>query len=215
MNYYKFHIGDFKSHTAHLEPLEELAYRRLLDEIYLHEKPLPDDIDQIARCIRMRTHCDCIAVVLHEFFERTADGWIQGRAMEEIDEFKAKSDKAKASANARWAKKHKGFKKADANALRTQSEGNANHKPITNNHNTKIKRPESVEEQVWDDFVAHRKRCKADITTTALARIETQAKKAGWSLNDALAECVSRGWKGFNCDWVQAKQVNKGGEEWI
>ena len=118
MNYYKFHIGDFKSHTAHLEPLEELAYRRLLDEIYLHEKPLPDDIDQIARCIRMRTHCDCIAVVLHEFFERTADGWIQGRAMEEIDEFKAKSDKAKASANARWAKKHKGFKKDDANALR-------------------------------------------------------------------------------------------------
>lgn len=209
MNYYKFHIGDFKSHTAHLEPLEELAYRRLLDEIYLHEKPLPDDIDQIARCIRMRTHCDCIAVVLHEFFERTADGWIQGRAMEEIDEFKAKSDKAKASANARWAKKHKGFKKADANALRTQSEGNANHKPITNNHNTKIKRPESVEEQVWDDFVAHRKRLKADITQTALNRIETQAKKAGWKLNDALAECVSRGWKGFNCDWVEKKEQRK------
>ena len=40
MNYYPFHIGDYASHTRHLTLMEDLAYRRLLDLYYLHERPL-------------------------------------------------------------------------------------------------------------------------------------------------------------------------------
>ena len=34
MIYYPFHIGDYIAHTAHLDPIEDCAYRRLLDAYY-------------------------------------------------------------------------------------------------------------------------------------------------------------------------------------
>jgi len=55
MNYYPFHVGDYASHTAHLEPMEDLAYRRLLDLYYLRETPLPADIQSTAKLVRMRS----------------------------------------------------------------------------------------------------------------------------------------------------------------
>lgn len=129
------------SKTGFLEPLEDLAYRRMLDLCYLTEKPLPESIDEIAMLIRMRSHCDSIAVVLRYFFELTADGYINDMAVRVIAEYQGKSSKAKASAGARWEKERakklnesKGLCDGDANALRTECEGNANHKPITNNH---------------------------------------------------------------------------------
>lgn len=152
MHYYKFNIGDYASHTQHLEPIEDIAYRRMLDWIYLHESPLPDSPEQIARLIRMRTHCEDIANVLREFFTLTDHGWMQEKASIEIDAYKDKSNKAKASAEARWAKKPEN---RDANALQPQSEGNANHKPLTINHKplTKVskafKKPSLEEVQTY------------------------------------------------------------------
>jgi uncharacterized protein YdaU (DUF1376 family) len=128
MHYYQFNIGDYASHTAHLDPLEDIAYRRMLDYCYLNECGLPETIESIARVIRMRTHCDCIATVLQEFFFSHDDGtWHHTRVDSEILAYKGKSAKASQSARKRWDN-------VDANALPTQSEGNANHKPITNNH---------------------------------------------------------------------------------
>ena len=145
MHYYKFNIGDYTSHTSHLDPLEDITYRRMLDWLYLHESPLPDSIDQIARLIRMRTHNECIEIVLREFFKLTDYGWIQENAMNEIDAYKEKSQKAKASAEARWAKKPI---KPDANALRSECESNANHKPLTINQEPINKdKPDSLD---WD-----------------------------------------------------------------
>lgn len=118
MHYYQFNIGDYQSHTAHLDEMEDLAYRRLLDWAYLHESPIPLDIGLIARQIRMRSHTDCIESVLQEFFVRTDDGWVSQRVQQEIEAVGIKKQKARASANARW----------NANALRSESEGNA---PIT------------------------------------------------------------------------------------
>jgi len=134
MHYYTFNIGDYTSHTAHLEPLEDLAYRRMLDWCYLHESPLPDSIEQIAKLVRMRTHCDCIANVLQEYFTKTEYGWEQSRIMRDIEEYHSKSEKASKAAKARWAQKPK---ESNANALQTHSERNANQEPITNNHKPK------------------------------------------------------------------------------
>ncbi len=80
MHYYQFNIGDYKSHTEHLSEIEDLCYRRLLDWYYLHEVPIPLDLNETARQIRMRTHTDCIAIVLHEYFEQSENGWIHHRA---------------------------------------------------------------------------------------------------------------------------------------
>ena len=119
MHYYQFNIGDYKSHTEHLSEMEDLAYRRLLDWYYLHESPIPLDISETARQIRMRSHTDCITSVLQEYFERTDKGWIHSRADREIAKTDEKSSKAADSAKKRWEK--------HANAMRTHSECNATH----------------------------------------------------------------------------------------
>lgn len=77
----------------------------------------------------------------------------------------------------------------------------------------KLACPESVQGSVWKDFIQYRKDKKAPLTPTAIKAIESEAVKAGWSLEAALAETMARGWQGFKADWVQAKAApaNDGG----
>jgi uncharacterized protein YdaU (DUF1376 family) len=213
MHYYQFNIGDYKSHTEHLSEMEDLTYRRLLDWYYLHETPIPLDEQEVARQIRMRSHSDCIAVVLREYFERTEEGWIHHRANKELAKAGEKSTKASESAKARWNKQK------DANALRTQSEGNATHNTLPITQDTEHKKsativatPEGVSESVWQDFVKHRKAKKAQVTQTVIDGIAKQAQIAGWSLDDALKEVVLRNWQSFKADWVADKNLSQTGQ---
>jgi uncharacterized protein YdaU (DUF1376 family) len=130
MHYYQFNIGDYQSHTSHLSEIEDLVYRRLLDWYYLHECPIPLDESEVSRQIRMRSHTESIAIVLREYFVCTENGWIHHRANKEISKADEKSEKASASAKARWSKK-------DANALQTQSESNATHNTLPITQDTK------------------------------------------------------------------------------
>jgi uncharacterized protein YdaU (DUF1376 family) len=133
MHYYQFNIGDYTSHTAHLDPLEDIAYRRMIDYCYLNECGLPESVDDIARVIRMRTHSDCIAIVLQEYFYLHNDGTYRHKRVEqEIKSYREKSVKAAEAARKRWGN-------VDANALPAHSERNANHKPITINQEPDIK----------------------------------------------------------------------------
>lgn len=206
MYYYCFNIGDYQSHTSHLSDIEDLVYRRLLDWYYLHECPIPLDEVEISRQIRMRTHSESIAIVLREYFECTSDGWIHHRANKEIAKADEKSQKASESAKARWNKPK------DANALPAQSEGNATQDTIHITQDTKHNKkttvvvcPDFVDQQVWNDFLSIRKAKKSPMTETALKGIEREAKKAGWSLEKAISECVTRGWQSFKADWVKEK----------
>lgn len=92
MNYYPFHLGDYAAHTAHLEPMEDLAYRRMLDLYYRAEKALPLDVQEIARLTRLRDHAATIRDVLNEFFTRSDDGWHSKRADDELTEMKVKQE---------------------------------------------------------------------------------------------------------------------------
>jgi len=51
--WYKFHLGDYITHTTHLSDAEDLAYRRLLDLYYISEAPIPSDTAFVARKIRL------------------------------------------------------------------------------------------------------------------------------------------------------------------
>jgi uncharacterized protein YdaU (DUF1376 family) len=86
MHFYKFHIGDYMSHTRHLSLMEDLAYRRLLDFYFLHEQPIKHR--DAARHIGMRDHEEDVLTVLNEFFLSTDDGFVNPRANKEIEEFK-------------------------------------------------------------------------------------------------------------------------------
>jgi uncharacterized protein YdaU (DUF1376 family) len=209
MHYYSFNIGDYQSHTNHLSDLEDLAYRRLLDWYYLHESPIPTDIEETARQIRMRSHSDCIASVLREYFELTKKGWVHHRADREISKVGEKSDKASASAKARWNKAK------DANALRPQSEGNATHNtlPITQDtkHNKKatvVACPDGLDDSVWQDWLKIRKSKKAPLTETAWKLFVNECNKAGWTIDAAIKECCLRNWASFKAEWTKDKQTH-------
>ena len=212
MHYYKFNIGDYASHTSHLDPLEDIAYRRMLDWVYLHESPLPDSSDQIARLIRMRTHCEEIANVLREFFTLTDYGWIQEKAFNEIDSYKEKSTKAKASAAARWAKKPI---ESDANALQPDSERNANHKPLTSNQEpVTSNQKEAIDYSslcMTDDQITEVKRIRKQnkggkITQRVIDGLAKEFEKAagmGLGAEQILTEWEMRGWKSFKAEWCK------------
>ena len=129
MNYYEHHIGDFDTATAHLSLVEDAIYTRMLRLYYRQEGPLPTDPLAIARLIRARDEMETVKSVLHEFFRLSDDGWHNQRADEDIEKFKAKQNKARASADARWSNVKPGCER-NANASETHDERNALQSPV-------------------------------------------------------------------------------------
>jgi uncharacterized protein YdaU (DUF1376 family) len=87
MRHFQHHIGDYAAATAHLSVLEDGIYHRLLRRYYETERPLPADIAEVARLIRLkhRHELRLLPRVLKEFFSLSQDGWRQSRADKEIN----------------------------------------------------------------------------------------------------------------------------------
>jgi uncharacterized protein YdaU (DUF1376 family) len=156
MHFYKFHIGDYMSHTRHLSLLEDLAYRRLLDFYFLHEQPIKHR--DAARQIGMREHEEDVLTVLNEFFLSTDNGFVNPRANKEIEEYKAHQGTSAYGAFIRDNQSLKSVVQKDVyiqhfssgtldtyiKTLRTQDvpimstssihDATTNHKPLTINH---------------------------------------------------------------------------------
>lgn len=215
MHYYTFNIGDYASHTKGLTLLEDLAYRRLLDEYYLAERPLNGCSTTVARMIGMRGHEAEVEYILHSFFTQNEQGgWVNDRADREIQHFKSKSEKAAQAGKASAARR---LNERSTNVERTLNERQLtnNQEPITNNQDIKdkpqtaratrssVSRPDDVDEQVWNDWLATRKVKKAPVTQTALDGIHREAQKAGLTLEAALQTMCERGWQGFKAEWMK------------
>lgn len=72
-----------------------------------------------------------------------------------------------------------------------------------------VQKPESVSEQVWNDFTALRTKRRAPITETALKGIQREAEKAGITLEEALSTCCERGWQGFMAEWYRREKLEQ------
>lgn len=125
MHYYQFNIGDYASHTRHLSPMEDLAYRRLLDLYYLHERPLNADATVVAKQIGLREHVDAVHEVLKEFFEATPEGYRSNRADREIEHFHSKIEQASRAGKASAQRR--------INARSTDVQLTNNQEPVTKN----------------------------------------------------------------------------------
>ena len=205
MHYYQHHIGDYRAATAHLSNEEDLAYRRLLDMYYDTEKMIPSDTEWVARRIRMDV--TVVEAVLVDMFIELEDGWHHNRCEREIELYKEKLETASRAGKASAAKRAE----QKSNGRSSTDQPTKNHKPRTNNHKPVNTAPVGVDQKVWEDFVQLRKAKKAEITETALKGIQKEADKAGYSLQEALETCCSRGWVGFKADWVKedAKKAGK------
>ena len=87
MIWYKFHLGDYITHTTHLSDAEDLAYRRLLDLYYMSEAPISLNTELVARKIRL--DLDITESVLGEFFDKTENGYFNYRCDAEIAKYQA------------------------------------------------------------------------------------------------------------------------------
>lgn len=229
MHFYKFHIGDYMSHTRHLSHYEDLAYRRLLDFYFLHEQPIRHR--DAARHIGMRDHEEDVLTVLNEFFLSTENGFVNVRADKEIAEFRKHQA---VSAFGAFVRDNPSLKeiasKEDfvyhylngsiddyistlrANDVQVMGTSSTDDAPLTNNHNhnhkpirekaTVVATPEGVSDSVWQEFKSLRKAKKAPITQRAIDALTNEANKAGWTLEKALEECIVRGWQAFKADWI-------------
>jgi uncharacterized protein YdaU (DUF1376 family) len=232
VNYYPFHIGDYLSATRHLSWEEDAAYRRLLDTYYTTEKPLPADLRSVCRLVLAQTDTqrEAVRIVLEEFFELTEFGWINHRADVEIDAMRDKQQKQREKANKRWQKPREELGNAPAVPQHTKDDAAASNTnadampptptptptPTPVNVNTKSAPRFDAQahlsslgvcEGVARDWLAQRKTLKAAATETAIAGIQSEAMKAGVTLERALAECCSRGWRGFKAEWLKSGQA--------
>lgn len=127
MIWYKFHLGDYITHTTHLSDAEDLAYRRLLDLYYMSESPIPLDTAVVARKIRL--DLDITESVLSEFFEITEEGYQNTRCDAEIAKYQHQ-----VATNRSLGKRGGRPKKTESE---TESKPNTNPKKIKNkNKNT-------------------------------------------------------------------------------
>jgi uncharacterized protein YdaU (DUF1376 family) len=125
--WYKFHLGDYITHTTHLSDAEDLAYRRLLDLYYMSEAPIPLDAQSVARKIRL--DLDITESVLGEFFEHTPEGYRNNRCDAEIAKYQHQVE-----TNRSLGKRGGRPKKTESE---TESKPNTNPKKIQNkNKNT-------------------------------------------------------------------------------
>ena len=198
--------------------MQDLAYRRLLDLYYLHEKPIPEENPW--SYIGLNDCSTDVQRVLNDYFVLTPKGWVNKRANEQIDEYRNKQKSAslagKKSAEVRKANKEAPSEQT-LNDRSTDVQLNINHKPLTIKHKP-IKdnyvSPEGVLPEVWQDFVQQRKAKKAAITETAIKGIEREANKAGITLNAALQEICARGWTGFKAEWY-TKEKQDSEPAWV
>jgi uncharacterized protein YdaU (DUF1376 family) len=211
MHYYQFNIGDYASHTRHLSPIEDIAYRRLLDLYYLHERPLNSGLTSVARQINLREYESEVKSVLEEFFTLMDDGWINVRADKEIAHFRGKIEQASRAGRASAERR--------SNARSTDVQPTNNHKPITNNQIKErnpivpAELPDWLNKTDWNDFVEMRKKLKKPMTDRAvklmLSKLETMKNK-GINTSEVLQKSILANWSDVYEPKVQTQQNSMG-----
>jgi uncharacterized protein YdaU (DUF1376 family) len=159
MHYYQFNIADYQTHTRHLSLIQDICYRRMLDWVYLHEKPLPSEPKEVARILLLNECLTDVEQVLNEYFTLVEHGWVNVRALSEIQVYNDKLHKASLAGKASGVARKNNIKqsvnkdKQTLNERSTDVEPNKNHKPLTTNHNknTKSERADALDDG-FDEF---------------------------------------------------------------
>jgi uncharacterized protein YdaU (DUF1376 family) len=227
MNFYPFHLGDYKKRTHYLSLMEDLCYRRMIDLYYLTEAPLPLEIDTIARMIGMRDHIIEVTTIISDFFVKTDAGYVSDRCEEEIEKYKARASRASKLAEKRW---HSTEKPCDV-VCDTHTKSNANQEPVTSIDTKPVSKrkvadapvvviPESIRteafQKAWNSYLAYRKemRFKALKPTSVvhiLLRMATWGEEASI---EAINTSIRNGWQGIfeprsQVNAVPAQPANK------
>jgi len=207
MHYYQFNIGDYSSHTSRLSIYEDIAYRRLLDLYYLNERPLNGCSTDVAREIGMLDSLGDVEFVLNKFFTEKSSAWHNKRCDQDIRAYKSKQKTAKKAGIASGIARNKKRTTVERplNAKATDVEPTINHKPLTINQETKIKRsgfqPPSQKEVEQYCF-------EKDYSLDAEAFICFYESK-GWM----VGKNKMKNWKAALTNWQKRDRGNNSGQQ--
>jgi len=117
MHYYPFNIGDYRKDTSRLNFIEHGIYRILIDEYYLTEHPLNKDVSLLMReCgVRLPEEIEAFKFIIDKFFVLNDDGYYHYGCDKVLKKIYAKSESARKSVEARWARKNTNVPKSDTN----------------------------------------------------------------------------------------------------
>ena len=189
MRFYPFHVGDYQAHTSHLNDVEDLAYRRMLDLYYLSESALPNDAQWIARRIRMPAAIQEVKQILSEYFQAAEDGLQHNKRCDaEISSYQRMKTGGAKGAATKWANKRgneQGNEQGDGEGIKGGN-GEGTSTPIA----TKNQEPRTRERRAtrlpadWepsDQLIEFMKKERPDLTprTTVMRFMNYWQAKAG------------------------------------
>jgi len=211
VHYYKRNIGDYRRDAGHLSLLEHGVYQQLMDWYYLEEAPIPKETQTVFRRLAARTQDEqnAVLMVLNDFFKLGEKGYTHTRCDLEITEYRAKADK-----NASNGKRGGRPKKTQSvsSGLPNKSEANPTetltNKPINQpiSKTSSLITPDDVSQDVWVEWVAHRKRKRGAVTPRVIADFRREASKLGMTLEGAIVYSMEKDWRGFEAEWVKVSQ---------
>lgn len=226
MNFYKHYLGDYQRDTMRLSMTEDGAYRRLLDEYYATEEPLPLDHEECYRAARALDSKERAAIdkILDKYFQRESDGYHHSRVDEEIQKASKQAETNRKIAVQRESKRkeHESLNETSNDTI-TNNEPIHNHSQTTNNQN-QIQTPEPekekpvfvlpewVDPELWDEWMQIRKRLKAVNTKRAMESLIDKLfaiSQAGISVNTALKTAIEKSWKSIELEWIQKTNSGK------
>lgn len=203
------YIGDYLADTSRLTTEQHGAYLLLLMD-YWRSGRLPDNDQVLAQIAKLSPDAWSNArAMLEQFFSIEEGYWVHGRVEKELAqslENKAKNhQRAVQAAEKRWGKQQKDATSNATSNAKAMLEECPSPSPSPSKNKNNIYKPNDVSEEVWNDFVLHRKSKKAPITETVLKGFKREAEKANISLEKALIIAIERNWQGFNAEWATGK----------
>lgn len=147
MNYYQFHIGDFRSGTINMSRHSRWIYRDMMDVYYDSEQPLPLDMDVLCDMLGVSSDEEKEIVRRHlRFkFDMTDVGYTHEVCEKVIAEYRSKADVARA--NGKLGGRPKGNQNKPSGfppgsyevsvCKQGETGSQTNHKPLTKNQEPK------------------------------------------------------------------------------
>jgi uncharacterized protein YdaU (DUF1376 family) len=196
MHYYEHNIKDYRADAFQLTLTQHGAYRQLIDQYCLNEKPLPLVLDDLFNDLLIRGEDEKAATiyVLGKFFNKTEDGYVHKRCELTVKKFQGKSTHGSKASNIRWAK---------------EREKKANAETTSENTNIVIDKPLDVNQAIWQNYMELRDAKKKPVTNANIKALRREAANAGMNLNAVLSICVDRSWISFSADWIDKKKIQE------
>jgi uncharacterized protein YdaU (DUF1376 family) len=194
--WFPFYWGDYVIDTTHLSLQEHGAYLKLLGSIYTTAKPLPANAEQLHRICSCQSDEERSAVdfvVSHFFTLRRGKngGYVQDRAMKEIEKQQVISQKRSASAKQKQSKSSANAQQLDTHLhphLHKEKKKKGAIAPVL---------PDWLDKDAWNTWVDDRKERGKKLTKAAIAKQLKFLEEHKADHAAILDQAVRNGWTGL------------------